>query len=153
MGVGNTGSQTSNLSEMVIDYQDLYIIGNMITLSWFLNDSCSESFEVQEYILNASMLMSQGHEFTVGKSHSSITIMHTSSDISYKLVALNATGAECPSTRDIYYTFGGNNNFCILYGSSYPVVPLQNFLHVKKKFSIFLHHVLLFLKPMFVIAV
>ncbi len=97
------------VSELVINYQELLILENMTTVSWFLNDTFSESFEVRGYTLNTGEpVLSPDHVFTVGKSISSVAIEHTNtnSDISYKLVAYYDENV-CPSTRDIYYRFDG----------------------------------------------
>ena len=101
------------INEIVINYQDLYILENRTTVSWFLNDTCSESFEVRGYTLNTGEpVLSQDHVFAVGNA-SSFTIsseQYTNNegvDINYRLVALDENRNVCSSTRDIYYRFDG----------------------------------------------
>ena len=99
------------IDELVINYQELYTLGNRTTVSWFLNDTCSESFQLQGYTLDCGgePVLSPDHVFDVGNSTSFVVIDdHPSNDnIGYKLVAINKTGATCPSTRNIYYRFDG----------------------------------------------
>lgn len=95
------------MNELVIDYQQLLVLGNTVTLSWIVNDDCSDDFRVLGYILSSGEpVLSPNHIISVGQERS-VTIEQTTSDISYKLVAQNLNGAKCPSNRNIYYNFDG----------------------------------------------
>ena len=101
------------VNELVLNYQRLYFQKNQITLSWILNDSCSEQFEIKGYtvVTGEPALLSQ--TLDVGKV-SSFELAVTDTNIIYKLVALSKAETVCPSTRDIYYRFDGKTILSIM---------------------------------------
>ncbi len=88
----------TEVNELVINYQELYILENMTTVSWFLNDTCSENFEVRGYTLNTDEpVLSPDHVFTVGSASSFVisSDQYTNSEgveINYRLIALDENG-------------------------------------------------------------
>ena len=91
----------------MIDYQELFILENSITVSWFLNNTCSHHFEVQGYTLSTGVpVLSPDHVFAVGQE-TSIVISDPRECISYKILAFNTTGEVCASSRNTYYRFHG----------------------------------------------
>ncbi len=93
---------------LVINYQELLVLVNKITVSWIASDTCSYSFQLEGHTLHTGGLMlSREHVSDVGQAMFAV-VPRTNSDISYKIVAQNSTGAICPSTQNIYYSFEGS---------------------------------------------
>ena len=94
------------VEELVLNYQELYIMENRTTISWVLNDACSERFQVQGYTLDTGEpVLSPEHVIDVGNS-TSVVLPHVS-NISYKLIAFCENATLCPSNRNIFYKFDG----------------------------------------------
>lgn len=94
----------------MINYQGLLIQENRVTLSWIVIDTCTDSVEVEGYVLSSGVpTASEGRvSDTVARRQTSVIIEPRNQSISYKLVARDTAGNVCSSTQDlIYYGFGG----------------------------------------------
>ena len=109
-GGGNNPFGAPPVSELLIDYDRLFVLESGTTLSWFLNASCSERSLVQGHVISEEGVptVSSNHVYEVDNG-SSIVIgseNYTTSGgeiVDYRLVSLNEDGGNCPDTRQAYY--------------------------------------------------
>ena len=114
-----------DLRELLINYQELFILENSITISWFSKDACSNHFEVRGYTLNTGVpVLSPDYVFTVGQE-TILKFERTDNTISFKLIALNETRVPCQTSRNIYYRFNGMINDASHYNGHSKVLFLQ----------------------------
>lgn len=129
---GEGGFGDLEVSELDINYQELFVLKDGTTVSWFVNETCSERFEVQGYTLMDEPELSQDHVYEV-ENASSFTIpsdQYTNSEgvnIDYRLVSLVGNGEECPDTRSIYYRFNGMACQALVCSESYN----ESWSHIK----------------------
>ena len=113
-GEGNGGFGDILFSELVIDFEHLFISQNSTFVTWFANDNetCSRDFQVRGYTLpSTGPVLSNDHIFDVENATfyqlpSSQYVNSAGVSVDYRLVVLNDT--TCPNIRDVfYYRFNG----------------------------------------------
>ncbi len=103
-GEGNGDFGDAVITELVIDYQKLFILENKaVTVTWFVNETCSTDIQVLGYTLfSTGPVLSDDHMFNVNVSTFTIpSDQYTSNgmDIDYRLIG----DGMCLKNRDAYY--------------------------------------------------
>ncbi len=102
-GEGNGDFRDAVISELVLDYQKLFILEDGTTVTWFANETCGTDFQVLGYnLFSSGPVLSDDHIFNVSSVNTFTVPSDTSGgmDIGYRLVSLMVM---CPDNRDFYY--------------------------------------------------
>lgn len=103
---GNGGLEDIVLTDLVIDFQHLFITQNSTSLTWFANETCSRDFQVRGYTLpSTGPVLSNDHIFNVSNatSYQLPSSQYTNGagvSIDYSIVSINQA---CPGNKDVYY--------------------------------------------------